>query len=194
MKAFSSNNKLLSLFIFVLSLKYILNDGCPYKINKEDTDYSYTATDYLKGLSGNEAKQKCFSLSNYQNDNQLCCYDSSNNKCYVNTSVTDNNCPKTTSKVFSNCGMAGVYEPVTSETCTEIALVQGYCCFVKISGGHTACIRTKELDKKNKNAETDQISNYVKKNGENLKVESVICNGYFLKLHLLLFILSLIIF
>ena len=193
MKTFFSKNKLLSLLLFVISFKYILNDGCAYKIKKEDTDYSYTATDYLNGLSGNEAKQKCFSLSNYQNDNQLCCYDSSKNECYVNTSTTDNKCPTTSSIVFNNCGMAGIYEPVTSETCTEIALVQGYCCFVTISDGHTACIRTKELGK-NKDTETEQISNYVKKNGENLKVESVVCNGYFLKLHLLLFILSLIIF
>ena len=197
MKTLFSNNNLLSLFLLILFFKYIINDGCFYKNNKEDTDWSVTNDTYLNGLSGDTAKQECFSLSNYKIDNQLCCYDP-NNKCYIKeTSVsdadTDSNCPKKSSIVFNNCGMAGIYEPVTSETCTEIALVQGYCCFVKISGGHTACIREKKLNK-DKNTETEDIVNYVKKCNESLKVESVICNGYFLKLHLLIFILSLIIF
>ena len=196
----SSKYKFLSLFLFILFFKYILNadgDGCSYKANKEDENWLTTTNDYLKGLSSDAAKQKCFSLSNYENDNDVCCYDSSNNKCYKKTSpaTSDTNiiCPTVSSTVFNNCGMAGIYDPVTSEACTEISLVQGYCCFVKISGGKTACIRTKKLNK-NKNSETDQILNYVKKCSESLKVESVICKGYFLKLHLLLIILSLIIF
>ena len=194
MKTLSSNNKLLGLFLFILLYKYIINAGCSYKKNKEDTDWSVTDNTYLNGLSGDAAKQECFALSNYQSDSELCCYEASSNECFLKLSDTDpSKCPITSSSVFNNCGMAGIYEPVTSETCTEIALVQGYCCFVKISGGHTACIRTKELNK-NKNSETDQILNYVKKNDENLKVESVICSDYFLKFHLLLIILSLIIF
>jgi hypothetical protein len=192
MKTFSSNNKFLSLFLFILALKYILNDGCFYKKNKEDTEWSVTDNNYLSGVSGDDAKQKCFSLSNYKEDNKLCCYDQ-NNGCYIGSSDTDSNCPKKSLKVFNNCGMAGIYEPVNSEICTDIALVQGYCCLAKISEGHTACIRTKKLNK-NKNTETEEILNYVKKCDENLKVESVICNGYFLKFHLLLIILSLIIF
>ena len=193
MKTLSSNNKLLGLFLFILLFKYIINEGCYYKKNKEDTDWTVTDKTYLNGLSGDSAKQVCFALSDYKNDGQ-CCYEATTNECFLNSAGTDTSkCPTTSSAVFNNCGMAGIYEPVTSETCTEIALVQGYCCFVKISGGHTACIRTKELNK-NKNSETDQILNYVKKNDENLMVESVICSGYFLKFHLLLIILSLIIF
>ena len=197
MKTPSSSNKILSLFLFILFFKYILN-GCPYKTNKEDENWSDTdQTDYLNGLSGEEAKQKCFSLSNYKDDNELCCYNTSDNKCYSNIIITNTNnnivCPTPSSIVFNNCGMSGIYQPVSSEVCTEISLVQGYCCFVKISDGHTACIRAKELNK-DKNTETEQIVNYVKKSNENLKVESVICNGYFLKFHLSLIILSLILF
>ena len=82
--------------------------------------------------------------------------------------------------------MAGIYQPLTSATCTEISLVQGYCCYAKFSDNSTACIRTKELNK-NKNTATSQMEQYLKdvikqNNSVNgLTISEVVCKGYNLK-------------
>ena len=173
------------LFTIILSLNYIYisNVGCDYW-EKEDKK-AVTDANYLSQLhTEEEKKQKCYSLSNFKGvGNSLCCYNK-NKGCFKNETDTDpNECPKG-STIYNNCGMAGIYEPVYSTICTEISLVQGYCCFVKTSIGN-ACIRTKELDE-NVNATTEQINKYV--NGE-AEIQSVICNGWNLKLYKMLSVL-----
>ena len=95
-------------------------------------------------------------------------------------------CPED-SHIINNCGMAGVYEPVISTICTEISLVQGYCCFVETNKG-TACIRTKKLHK-DVNATTDQIDTYVKSIFNDGEVKKVICKGWNLKIYNILIVL-----
>ena len=96
------------------------------------------------------------------------------------------------SGIHNNCGIVGIYEPVSPESCTKMLLVQGYCCFVKTDNGN-ACIRTKELNKKEKNSTTIYIDNYIKKINQNAKILSVECNGNNLKYYLLLIIFSIIV-
>ena len=68
--------------------------------------------------------------------------------------------PQEIKGIFNNCGMAGIYQPVSEEVCQEISLVQGYCCFAELSNNEKACIRTKKLNK-DKNTETSEIKSYV---------------------------------
>ena len=88
--------------------------------------------------------------------------------------------------------MAGVYQPVTAEICTEISLVQGYCCFVKTEKDGTACIRTREL-KKEKNKETNDIIEYINKHNNNSVIKSVQCGSEFLKYYSLMLMLVIIV-
>ena len=176
------------LFTIILSLNYIYisNVGCDYW-EKEDKK-AVTDANYLSQLhTEEEKKQKCYSLSNFKGvGNSLCCYNK-NKGCFKNETDTDpNECPKG-STIYNNCGMAGIYEPVYSTICTEISLVQGYCCFVKTSIGN-ACIRTKELDE-NVNATTEQINKYVHSIKSEAEIKSVICNGWNLKLYKMLSVL-----
>ena len=89
--------------------------------------------------------------------------------------------------ITNNCGMAQWCQPSSKETCTEISLVDGYCCFVKFKdNAHgTACIRQGEIDEDNKNEITDEMKkavNRLKKStiSGNVEIESVQCKGYYI--------------
>ena len=175
--------------LFLLNYIFISSDGCKYW--KSEGNEATTDSEYLRQFhSEEEKKQQCYSLSNFQGDeNTKCCY--KDNACIEkvegDTTIPTNYCPESKTNIINNCGMAGIYEPVYSTICTEISLVQGYCCFVKTKNGN-ACIRTKKLHK-NINETTDQINDFVKKVDQNNEVESVICNGWNLKIYKILFVL-----
>ena len=87
--------------------------------------------------------------------------------------------------ITNNCGMAQWCQPSSKETCTEISLVDGYCCYVETQGHGKACIRQGEIDEDNKNEITDEMRNAVKRLNTNtaagepviIKVE---CKGYYI--------------
>ena len=90
----------------------------------------------------------------------------------------------TETDITNNCGMAQWYQPSSKGTCTEISLVDGYCCYVKIKDHGTACIRQGEIDEDNKNEITDEMKkavNRLKKSTiGNVEIESVQCKGYYI--------------
>ena len=91
----------------------------------------------------------------------------------------------TSTKITNNCGMVQWFQPTTKEHCTEISLVDGYCCFVKTSSHGNACIRQGEIDEDNKNEITDEMKkavNRLKKStiSGNVEIESVQCKGYYI--------------
>ena len=145
------------------------------------------------GLSSEEAKQKCFSLSHPGGDkDEVCCYNSITKECIKSgTGIGTEDCPDNTGIVSNNCGMAGIYQPITAATCTDISLVEGYCCYIKyteenVGKEYTSCVRTIDLNK-NKNSATGKISDYVRRcseangSGVNLNIKEVKCKGSFLK-------------
>ena len=88
--------------------------------------------------------------------------------------------------ITNNCGMAQWYQPSSKETCTEISLVDGYCCYVETQRHGKACIRQGEIDEDNKNEITDEMRNAVKRLNKGtgelgepviIKVE---CKGYYI--------------
>ena len=85
-------------------------------------------------------------------------------------------------EITNNCGMAQWCQPSSKETCTEISLVDGYCCYVKIKGHGTACIRQGEIDEDNKNEITDEMKKAVNRLSTigNVEIESVQCKGYYI--------------
>ena len=88
--------------------------------------------------------------------------------------------------ITNNCGMVQWNQPTKKEDCTEISLVDGYCCYVKFKGGNGAsCIRQGEIDEDNKNEITDEMKkavNRLKTSGVsgNVEIESVQCKGYYI--------------
>ena len=105
-------------------------------------------------------------------------------------SICDN-CPSpgdtgTITTITNNCGMAQWCQPSSKETCTEISLVDGYCCYVETQSHGKACIRQGEIDEDNKNEITDEMRNAVKrlnKGGGELGepvITSVQCKGYYI--------------
>ena len=186
-------NFVLSYFLILFSLLFqlILNqgteNGCSYvkdgvtKNTKDDT----TDDSYLKSATGMSAAIKCFYLTT---NTTKCCYNSVNNKCTSITSDTGIECPERADIVKNNCGMAYIYKPKSPEYCTDISLVQGYCCYIKTKSGNTACVRTKELNEE-KNSKTEQIEKYVKDCSSTEEIESVICIGSYFNYYWLLFAL-----
>ena len=159
-KFLNTNKKMMILVIILFSINYSNQQNCSYNNNDN-------LTDYLNDNDKNESKHKCFSLSNYF-DNEKCCYNTDNNLCYreeelINQADKDKfDCPEI-GPVPNNCGMAGVYQPLSNNTCIEISLVQGYCCFIKYkfqNDNRTACIRTKKLKKNNETS--DDIIEFIK--------------------------------
>ena len=182
---------ILSIVLLILSFHNILCVGCKYRV-ENDNNILITNSTYLAGYKDEEAKQRCYSLSNLDGENDLCCYDEIKKECYKNETNTDlTKCPIKSRTVTNNCGMAGIYEPMTSTICTEISLVQGYCCFVETKANN-ACIRTKNLEK-DINVTTEQINKYVASFGENIEITKVTCEGWNLRKYRTLFVLLILI-
>ena len=176
----------LNLLLVLLIFTKVLSAPCSYVENAGEATKT-TDANFLKDLSGDEAKQKCFSLSDSDVQDGKCCFD--NNECTIDQTKE---CPVET-KVDNNCGLAGIYQPLTSSTCTDISLVQGYCCFVKLKNNMgTSCIRTKELNKE-KNTPTEQMSKYIFSFIQNYEIESVVCKGFNLKRYWVIFVFVAII-
>ena len=84
--------------------------------------------------------------------------------------------------------MSLYFQPKAAESCTEISLVDGFCCYVQTKAHGTACVRTDELDEDKKTKITDKIRDAVKKlkltsttvSGD-VEITGVSCEGYYMK-------------
>ena len=93
----------------------------------------------------------------------------------------------TGTKITNNCGMVKFNQPTKKEDCTEISLVDGYCCFVVTSSHGNACIRQGEIDEDNKNEITDEMRKAVNRlrteEPANVAITSVQCKGYYITIY-----------
>ena len=189
-----------ALFIFLNILLIQLpfsNEGCQYKT---DVSQPTATTDnkYLTSSNADENKQKCFSLSNSDVQNGLCCYKNTGGQetCETATASSgDISCPEATN-IANNCGMALFYQPVSKEICTEISLVNGYCCFVQTNTKGNACLRQDEIDEDNKDEITDYMKDYFRnklKMDPDQEIKKVQCEGSLLKYYGFLMILLTVI-
>ena len=184
------NNFSFVMFLFCILFSFTYEQHrCKYKEQVDDeeklTDYKYLSGIGLDEI--NKRKQKCYDLSYSEIFNKPCCYNLNTTNCTEQTKGENGeivSCPIETN-VPNNCGTAGIYQPETSEACTGISLVKGYCCYVSFKGGSKSCIKTNKLND-NINTETEMINNYVNKyNKENqkaLSINEVICGGFNLKI------------
>ena len=98
-------------------------------------------------------------------------------------------CPSgtTVTEITNNCGMAQWCQPTKKEDCTEISLVDGYCCFVETTTHGNACIRQGEIDEDNKNEITDEMRKAVNRlrtaDPANVVIKSVQCKGYYITIY-----------
>ena len=196
------NSLSITLLIFLLlHQSSICANECIYKVTRSQKGTNITDASFLANYNSDDLKkQKCFSLSNSDVFNKLCCYNKSTRECIAEPGTPDNNidCPKE-SQVTNNCGMASFYQPVTPERCTEISLVDGFCCFVKTKTHGTGCVRQKEIDEDDKNAITDDIKDYLKglqnpidpDDIDSIKCEGNWINNYFWGIMLLLTMINI---
>ena len=175
-------------FLFIISMiiihsSFCANNFCYYR-QKSGVDPIKTDSAYLNSYTNiTEKKQACFSLSNSDVNSNKCCFKASDNTCVEDDGINTYECPEDT-KITNNCGLARYYQPLTAKVCTEISLVDGYCCFVNTINYGTACVRQSEIDEDDKTAITDDIKNYVNKfktGNLDTTVANVECNGYYLK-------------
>ena len=194
-----------ALFIFFNILLIQLpfsNEGCKYKTDASQTQTTAPVTDdkYLTSSNADENKQKCFSLSNSDVQNGLCCYQkvstTGKETCVTAASSSgDISCPENTD-IPNNCGMALFYKPVSKEICTEISLVNGYCCFVQTNTKGNACLRQDEIDEDDKDKITDYMKDYFRnklKMDPDQEIKKVQCEGSLLKYYGFLMILLTVI-
>jgi len=176
--------------ILLIQLPFSNEVGCKY-YTASGTEAT-TGDDYLKGSNADENKQSCFSLSTASKN---CCYkkDSSNKETCVERDDTDPDqiCP-VNSRIHNNCGMALFYQPESKEACTEISLVNGYCCFVKTKNYGKACLKQDEIDEDEKDEITDYMKDYFRNRlgyNPDEEIVSVQCEGSLLKYYGFLMIL-----
>ena len=177
--------------ILMLFQQSILNDeptGCNYKTSSSSgtstTDSNYLTKEEKANI------QTCFSLSFSDVNNGQCCYVKVGNKeyCTTDSSVSGAKCPETDdykSKIANNCGMAKFYQPQTEDACTEISLVDGYCCHVKTKEHGTACVRQDEIDEDDKTKIYDEMRDAVKRlklttGDADPEVTKVVCEGNYM--------------
>ena len=174
----------LFLFFMLYQSSFCQNE-CIYKEKRTQSETNKTDAKFLSNINSEDGKkQKCFSLSNSDVFNSKCCYDATNKLCIKDGSASGTIvCPEEATTIVNNCGMAGIYQPVTAERCTEISLVDGYCCFIKTKSAKTACVKKKEIDEDDKNMITDDIKKYLQENNnfQESNIESLKCKGFLLK-------------
>ena len=173
--------------ILLIQLPFSNEDGCKY-YTASGTEAT-TGDDYLKGSNADENKQSCFSLSTAI---KKCCYNKNTKECETGSTTSDPvYCPDT-SDIKNNCGMALFYQPVSKEACTEISLVNGYCCFVKTKTKGRACLKQDEIDEDEKDEITDYMKDYFRNRlgiNPDTEIKSVQCEGFLLKYYGFLMIL-----
>ena len=103
-------------------------------------------------------------------------------------SICEGETTGTPTEITNNCGMVKFDQPTKKEDCTEISLVDGYCCFVKFKGANGAsCIRQGEIDEDNKNEITDEMRKAVNRlrtgGPANVAITSVQCKGYYITIY-----------
>ena len=181
----------LNIILIQLSFSDPTPTPCKYYENpstSKDTDASYLSS----ANEEDEKKQKCFSLSNSDINTGLCCYNSQDKLCEQAEGSSGNvYCPQD-SDIKNNCGMALFYRPVSKEICTEISLVNGYCCFVKTKNHWTACLKQDEIDEDEKDEITDYMKDYFRNRlgfNPDEEIVSVQCEGSLLKYYGFLMIL-----
>jgi len=188
MKNFSFTLQIINIILICSLFNEIINadlNYCVYQKEKGGAELTTETEEYLKDMKDDTSKkQACYDLSNSVVLEEACCYHKGQDKCvpssYKETHSTEEiYCPES-SKIYNNCGMAGFFQPLTSEKCTEISLVQGYCCFVETEKHGNGCVRTKKLND-DVNTTTEQIEDYVKgcvKEGEEKPIiKSIVCKG-----------------
>ena len=186
-----------ALFIFLNILLIQLpfsNEGCQYKT---DVSQPTATTDdkYLTSSNADENRQKCFSLSYSDVENGPCCYNKDSNGKETCISNSGSDCP-TSTLIANNCGMALFYQPVSKEICTEISLVNGYCCFVQTNTKGNACLRQDEIDEDDKDKITDYMKDYFRNKlnmNPDQEIKKVQCDGFLLKYYVFLMILLTVI-
>ena len=187
----SIQSSFFALFLIYNSFSFVFSEGCTYQTTKNGEKLVTNST-FLNSYKEDEISQKknkCFSLSYSVVFQQKCCYDSYRDECTSDNATTVNkniSCSEPTN-IPSNCGLAGVFQPANESACTEISLVEGYCCYVDFGSKGTSCIKTNKLnDDKNTITETIEkyIANYNSKLGasDQLVANSVICDGNNLKI------------
>jgi len=195
---YSIPNSFFILLLFYNSFSLVFNKGCNYLDVKNgtilETNNTYPINHQEESIS--KKKKSCFELSYSVVFQQECCYDPKFDECTSDNKTSGRNvsCPNST-EVPNNCGLAGIYQPAHETSCTEIGLVGGYCCYVDFGRYGKSCIKTNKLND-DKNTSTDLIELYVQKyNSENNKqivVNSVICDGYNLKIASRIFLIGLL--
>jgi len=177
--------------ILMLFQQSILDDeptGCNYKTSSSSgtstTDSNYLTKEEKANI------QTCFSLSFSDVNNGQCCYVKVGDKeyCTTDSRLSGAKCPETDdykSKIANNCGMAKFYQPQTEDACTEISLVDGYCCHVKTKEHGTACVRQDEIDEDDKTKIYDEMRDAVKRlklttGDADPEVTKVVCEGNYM--------------
>ena len=152
----------------------------------EEPDYCKYNDTSLKEVIVNEDvtdPDTCFLYS----DSEPCCSykdNNNNNKCVTKSYIKNNEiknyeCPVET-PIKNNCGLAGIYTPKSDTQCTEISLVEAYCCFVTVSKGnaiYNACLRSKKFVDQKKKKNKDEIEKTVRGYGDDYKVVNITCYG-----------------
>ena len=195
---------ILSILLFHFS--FCADVGCQYRTDASQTkdNAPYTDSKYLTSNDEKQNMQSCFSLSHSDLVEGQCCYkkNAADKKAYCydkdKSSSTDLICPNSTETgVKNNCGMALYYQPMTTDICTEVSLVDGVCCFVQTKNHGKVCLRQDKVDEDKKDKITDYMKDYfrnkLKINDPDNEIEKVYCNGNYIKFYGMLLLLLAVI-
>ena len=185
--------------LFYNSFTLVFSEGCIYQKEKDGPEFvtndTYPINNKAEAIS--LKKKKCFDYSYSAVFQQVCCYDEIQDACTSKSTGNNISCPIDTT-IPNNCGTAGIFEPAHETSCTEIGLVNGYCCYVDFGKYGKSCIKTNKLND-DKNTATEMIEQYIKKYNDANKAQAVvtgvICDSHNLKIasRILLFCLLLLI-
>lgn len=111
----------------------------------------------------------------------------------VDNKTTSMLCSAETKSIENNCGVSGVYEPLSRDYCSNATIPESFCCMVKHSEGASCRRLDKYVNDDDDPKKYSDLSKELKDKNSNVDISAVLCSERFVHYATFLFMFTLIV-
>lgn len=111
----------------------------------------------------------------------------------VDNKTTSVLCSAETKSIENNCGVAGVYEPLSRDYCSNATIPESFCCMVKHSNGASCRRLDKYINDDDDSKKYSDLSTELKNKNQSVDISKVLCTERFIHYATFLFVFTLIV-
>lgn len=141
-------------------------------------------------IEANNSKKACIKLNQAKNTlNTL----KKEIDSIVESKTTNFRCSVETKSISNNCGVAGIYEPLSRDYCSNATIPESFCCMVKHSDGVSCRRLDKYINDDDEPKKYSDLSKEIKDINPNVAITAVLCSQRFIHYATFLFVFTLIV-